>query len=270
MRNFGIVVEVGSGAISGVSSSSRAAGVAASLALRAGRGVSGGGVRGVEGFLALGKGGPSAVPVSPGVLLAWHVSMLGGEVKSLGDVALGTCSSTLGELLGSAGSRMLDVFVRGAGSPTSGTSRSGVGLEVVEGAFETGGSLTEGEMVAAVSLAKSDNSPSEAFDRLRVMMVVRCRLLWWSPKKVEDPSLMSDSSGSVYTAFTGLYFPAAVRFIVVAVCLEVDPGWREGREGTVVATASVVVSDLRPKGLDGWPTVSGGDSLQGHIRLVED
>lgn len=95
-------------------------------------------------------------------------------------------------------------------------------------------------------------------------MIVRCRLFW--RPGAEDPSLHpSESPGSVYTAFAALYFPAAVRFIAVLVWLDVERGWREGRERAVadgVATVGVVEVNLPPGGLDVQSAVSVVDSLR--------
>lgn len=101
-------------------------------------------------------------------------------------------------------------------------------------------------------------------------MVVLCRLFGRPPNDVEDLSLQSGSSGSVYTAFPRLYFAVAVRFVAVVVRLEVEPGWREGREGAAVTMAGVMTPGPWSGGLDGRSTVSVVDSVQEHVRSVGD
>ena len=145
VRNSGIAVEVGS-RIPKVSASLLTTGTVVGRAVA------------VEEFAISGEGDPPTTG---------EVSLADTEAESSVEVAaLGAASSEFGVSLGGADSSVLGAF--------------GVVVRprIVQEGFETLSPSVEGDAVAAASLAASEAPASEVFDRLRVVMVIRCRFVW--------------------------------------------------------------------------------------------
>lgn len=157
VRNSGIAVEVGS-RIPKVSASLLTTGTVVGRAVA------------VEEFAISGEGDPPTTG---------EVSLADTEAESSVEVAaLGAASSEFGVSLGGAGSPVLGVSVGGADSSVLGAFGVVVRPRIVQEGFETLSPSVEGDAVAAASLAASEAPASEVFDRLRVVMVIRCRFVW--------------------------------------------------------------------------------------------
>lgn len=151
-----------------------------SRALRAAGGVPG--EVSAKGVVVSGERRPSNILVSAGVSTVGDVSEADAGVGPLGGVStLRASLSALDAPLEGDNPSMLGVSARGAGSSMRGVLRSRAGPDAVDGRFEVADPLVEGDVVRATSLPGSSDPVREAVDRLRVVMVIRCRFAWWCP-----------------------------------------------------------------------------------------
>lgn len=166
-RNFGIVVEAGSGVTSRVPLLLIAGEIVGCVLLAAGGSVVGVDVAGAKEF-APPEEGELQTPVSSSASLVERDSTSGVEAgSSEGVSALSAGSLTPCASLGDSDSLTLGVSMGGAGSSGLGALWLGIssGVVVVEGGFKAIGALMGGEMIAeALPSAGSEISPPEVFD----------------------------------------------------------------------------------------------------------